>query len=93
MFEDSVEEGVLRHVDLDVVKARLMRLNREKWWLAASEMPKLRTYNELYDEQDDRGIAYTQLTHRQRSLVVKLKIGILSLGIETGRFTDVPLKN
>ena len=56
-------------------------------------MPKLRTYIELYDEHDHRGLVYTHLTRRQRSLVVEFKIGIMSLSIEKGRFTNVPLEN
>ena len=83
----------LSHVDLDVVKARLYKLCREKWWVSASDMPKLRTFVELYDEQDHMGIVYTNLTRRQRSLVVKLKIGILPLGIEVGRFNDKPIEH
>ena len=61
------------HVDLDVVKSRLMKIKREKWWVDVAEMPKLRTYVELYDVQDDKGIVYTHLTRRQRCLVVKVK--------------------
>ncbi len=38
------------------------------------------------------GIVYTNLTRRQRSLVIKLKIGILPLGLEVGRFTDKPIE-
>ena len=39
------------------------------------------------------GIVYTNLTRRQRSLFVKLKIDILPLGIEVGRFTDKPIEH
>ena len=87
------EEFVLKHVDIDMVKNKLLKSCREKWWVAASEMPKLRTFMELYNDQDHRGLVYTHLTRRQRSLVVKFKIGIMSLSIEKGRFTNVPLEN
>ena len=36
---------------------------------------------------------YAHLTRRQRSLVAKLKMGILPLGIETGRFKNTPIEN
>ncbi len=80
------------HVDLDVVKSRLLKICRDKCWTASLDMTKLRTYRELFDEQDHMGIVYTNLTRRQRSLVVKLKIGILPLGVEIGRFTNKPLE-
>ena len=66
----------LSHIDLDVLTARLKRLNREKWMNQANAMPKLRTFVELFDECDYKGLVYTGLTRRQRSMVTKLKIGI-----------------
>ena len=88
MLNDNHE---LVHVDL-VVKARLIRLNREKWWASVADMPKLRTFKVLYDDQDYKGLVYANLTRRQRSIMAKFKLGILPLGIEVGRFTDVPLE-
>ncbi len=70
-----------------------MRINREKWWTSAIDMPKLRTFQEIYNEQNYKGIVYSRLSRRQRSLVVKFKTGILPLGIETGRFNDTPIEN
>ncbi len=93
MLDESEESHDLKHVDTDVLSTRLMKLNRELWWLGAVDMPKLRTFKEIYDEQDHRGIVYSKLTRRQRSLVTKFKNGILPLGLEVGRFTDVPLEN
>ncbi len=94
MLDDNVQEGecILSHVDLDVVSSRLMRINREKWWTAAADMTKLRTFREVYDEQDHMGVVYTNLTQRQKSLIVRLKIGILPLGLEVGHFTDKPIE-
>ena len=89
MYEGTTH---LSHIDLDVLTARLKRLNREKWMKSACAMPKLRTFVDIYDECDHRGLVYANLTRRQRSMVTKLKIGILPLAIETGRFLDVPLE-
>ncbi len=89
MLEDT---NHLSHIDLDVLSARLKRLNREKWMKSASLLPKLRTFVELFDERDHKGLVYANLTRKQRSMVTKLKIGIMPLAIETGRFTDVPLE-
>ena len=90
--EDIIQHPVLKHVDLDALQAGLLRLDRERWWTAAADMPKLRTYIELYEDHDDRGLVYTHLTRRQRSLVAKLKMGILPLGLEVGRFKNVPIE-
>ncbi len=87
------EDDDFKHVDLDCINSRLMKLDRERWWLAQDDLTKLHTFREVYDEQDHRGIVYANLSHRQRSLVVKLKVGILPLGLEIGRHTDVPLEN
>ena len=57
------------------------------------DMPKLRTFQEIYDEHDHMGIVYANLSRRQRSLVVEFKVGMLPLGIEVGRFTDTPIEN
>ena len=59
----------------------------------AEKQTKLRTFIEIFDKLDYKGIAYTGLSRRQRSLVIKFKIGIMPLSIETGRYTDVPLEN
>ncbi len=94
MLDDTLarEEEKMCHVDLDVVKSRLLKICREKCWTSSLDMAKLCTYRELFDEQDHMIIVYTNLTRRQRSLVVKLKIGILPLGVEVGRFTNKPLE-
>ena len=82
----------LSHIDLDVLAARLKRLNREKWLTSAVAMPKLRTFVEIFDESDHKGLVYANLTRKQRSVITKVKIGILPLALEVGRFTDVPLE-
>ena len=95
MLEDCMEDDIcmLKYVDLDVLKSRLMKLNREKWWLSTADMPKLRTFRVIYNEQDHMGIVYTNLTRRQRSLLVKFKTGILPLGLEVGRFVNKPIEH
>ena len=48
----------LSHIDLDVLAARLKQLNREKWWKSAGQIPKLRTFLELFDECDRKELVY-----------------------------------
>ena len=47
---------------------------------------------EIFDEYDHKGLVYANLSRKQRSVITKVKIGILPLALEVGRFTDVPLE-
>ena len=46
-FEDY---NNLVHVDLDEVKSRHVKLDRERWRLSVAQMPKLHTFMEVYDD-------------------------------------------
>ena len=80
------------HVDLDACHSRLKRLNRQRWLLEASTKPKLRTFLEINDENEMRSLVKCNLPRNQRSLLSKLKMGVLPLQIELGRWKDVPLE-
>ncbi len=75
--------------DLDVAEARLKRVNRDKWWLECHGMPKLRTYIRIHDGTDIQSIVKKNLSRKHRSQITKLKCGVLPIGIEVGRWTDV----
>ncbi len=79
-------------VDLDALKTRLLKMNRIKWRLEAADKTKLRTFMEVYDENSPRNIVEANLPRSQRSLVSKLKVGVLPLAIEVGRWKDTPLE-
>ena len=81
--------GLERLYDLDVAEARLKRNNRDKWWLDAHTKPKLRTYVEVHDRSNVQTIVKRNLSRSHRSLITKLKCGVLPLAIEMGRFKDV----
>ena len=76
--------------DLDVAEARLKRINRDKWWLECSNMSKLRTYIRIHDRSETQAIVKKNLSRKHRSQISKLKCGVLPIGIEVGRWTDVP---
>ncbi len=78
-------------IDLDAVASALLRLNKQKWLVEATTKSKLRTFLEIYDEEDARAIIQSNLNRSQRSILAKLKIGILLLKIESGRWKDTPL--
>ena len=91
----NMEECIPLHVhcDLDVLEARLHRLSREKWWVESSSMPKLRTFIEVHDITESKALVLKNLTRNHRSLISKLKCGVLPLGIEIGRHKDVALED
>ncbi len=80
-------------VDLDVLGSRLLRLDRQKWLLEANTKTKLRTFLEIYNANDPKALISTFLTRSQRSLLSKLKLGILPLEIESGRWKDDALED
>ena len=80
-------------VDLDVLHSRLLHINRNKWLLEAYTKTKLRTYLEIYNNEDPKALISTFLTRSQHSLLSKLKLGILPLEIECGRWKDDPIEN
>ncbi len=79
-------------VDLDALTSRLLRLNRTKWLLEAQTKTKLRTFLEVYDDNNPRSIINANLSRGQRSVLSKFKLGVLPLAIETGRWKDIPLE-
>ena len=81
------------HCDLDVLEARLHRLNRERWWVESTSMPKLRTFVQIHDETESKVLVLKNLKRNQRSLISKLKCCVLPIGIEIGRHKDVALED
>ena len=79
-------------IDLDILKARLLKLNRQRWRLESYEKSKLRTFVDICDHEKPRVIIEANLPRNHRSLVTKLKIGTLPLKLETGRWKDTPLE-
>ena len=60
--------------DLDVLQTRLHRLNRDKWWVEASSIPKLRTFIEIHDITESKVLVLKNFKRTQRSLLAKLKM-------------------
>ena len=81
------------HCDLDVLEAMLHRINRDKWWVESAAMPKLRTFIHIHDAAESKVLVLKNLKRNHRSLIAKLKCGVLPLGIEIGRHKDVALED
>ena len=79
-------------VDLDAARVRMLRLNKNIWRLEATTKTKLRTFLEVHDDSKNaKIIVNSNLSRAQRSLTSKIKLGILPLQIEVGRWKDDPL--
>ena len=61
-------------IDLDVLKARLIRTEIQKWRTEISEKSRLRTYVEIYDEIEPCSLVRSNITRNQRSILGKLKL-------------------
>ena len=89
-IDNDLEDDVI--VDLDVLRARLLRSNKTSWLLEAHSQTKLRTFVQIYNELEPKAIIQANLPCNHRSLLSKLKLGVLPLAIETGRWKDTPLE-
>ena len=78
--------------DLSELERKLLTLNEQRWLLGAHLKSKLQTYIQLYDRDTARDIVTSNLSRPIRSIVTKLKIGVLPLHPETGRWKDTPLE-
>ena len=80
------EIGTDDTVCLDLVKNNLLQICRKRWAVEACGKSKLRTFIKIHDFSTHRVLLEANLSRRNRSLVTKLKSGVLSLRVETGRF-------
>ena len=79
-------------IDLDALRQQYLILNRQKWLLEAADKTKLRTFLEVYDPENPRAIVESLLPRNHRSLLSKIKTGVLPLHLETGRWKDKPIE-
>ena len=78
--------------DLDVLQAWMKVLNRDKWWLEAGTKTKLRTFIQVFDRKDPRGLIKCNLSRNHCSLISHLKCRVLPLKLEVGRFNNTKIE-
>ncbi len=78
-----------RKFDLDVLESRLRYLNRQKLWQEAHTMDKLVTFVKVHDIDNTKQVAKLNLPRRNRSMIIKLKCGVLPIAVEIGRFKNI----
>ena len=75
--------------DIDPVRRKLIVKNRQEWRNAAENMSKLCTYIKIRDFSEIGQLVQSNLKRNHRCLVSRLLCGILPLGVETGRYTNI----
>ena len=76
--------------DIDIVKLKINDLAREAWEQEIVTKPKLRTYRTFKATFTTENYVIKNISRRKRSLLCQLRIGIVPLRIETGRFRNLP---
>ncbi len=89
-YSDMTPECEQDYVDIDALTSRLKVLNRNIWLVNAQAMTKLEVFMEVLDRDMQQVLVKSNLGRCQRSLVMKVKCGVLPLIVETGRFKNVP---
>ena len=89
----SEEFEELKMCNLETVKERTYKAFEEKWKLNVDSQLKLRTYK-LFKTQFKTETYVTQnLDRNERSYLAQLRLGILPIRIETGRYTREKLED
>lgn len=79
--------------NLSVVRSKLQNLFEEKWKHNIHSQLKLRTYKMFKDKFETENYIMINLERNERSLLAQLRLGILPLRIETGRFIRENVEN
>ncbi len=89
-YADVLPENENDYVDIDALSSHLKVLNRNKWFVNAQTKSKLEVFLEVVDRDNQQVVVRSNLSRRRRSLVTKIKCGVLPLIVETGRFKNTP---
>lgn len=79
-------------VSTNLVWARLHDIECTQWKNSLSSFPKLRTYVNFKNEYSVEPYVQNIMNKKYRSVLAKLRCGILPLAIETGRWKSTPLE-
>jgi hypothetical protein len=77
---------------ISIAKELLVKIMSEAWLNQIQYKPKLRTYITFKDTFSSEGYLEKCIPKYRRALFTKLRLGVLPLEIETGRYHDKPLE-
>ena len=76
-------------ININEYKNRLQINAKTQWLDELHSKPKLRTYMTFKDNINTENYVKSFMSRRRRSLLAQLRLGVLPLHIETGRFKNV----
>lgn len=80
-------------VNLEACKAKMQSKQKHSWKHVIETKPKLRFYKMFKDELDVESYLVMNLSSSERSILANIRLGILPLNVETGRFSNIQLEN
>lgn len=90
---DPANYDQLNTVDLNIVSQKCFDYDQVLWRERSLSKAKLRTYNSFKEYLCTEKYVKSNLNRKERSLIAQLRLGILPLKLETGRFEKLPLEN
>ena len=90
-FPDNSNLQTFSPMNLTLAKARMIYRFDTKWKENICNKVKLRTYMKFKENTGPDCYLFQHLPKNQRSIIAQLRIGILPLRVETGRFLNEPL--
>jgi hypothetical protein len=80
-------------VNLDECKTRLQQKQQASWQTAIQQKPKLRFYVLFKNSLEPEKYVSLNLSRYERSVLAQIRLGILKIHVETGRFTNTKLED
>ena len=77
---------------LEIATDKCFKIMKSEWSCKKEIKPKLRTYNLFKHNMCLEKYLSHNLTPGERSVITKLRLGVLPLAIETGRYINTPLE-
>ena len=87
------EFETLEAININGARNLLTQKRNEKWKTDILSKPKLRTYVTFKSVLQTEEYLRNNISRHKRSLLAQLRLGILPLEIEVGRFRNIPVEN
>jgi hypothetical protein len=78
--------------DLNIINNKILQLEQDKWKQGIKSKPKLRFYCKFKEEKKIEQYVCMHLSPRERSYLCQLRLGILPINIEIGRYRSLPIE-
>ena len=92
MWNSTVEnmDAYIAERDSVAIKHKLNNADNQEWKSKLLYKPKLRTYAKCKEDKCVENYVVVNLTSKERSMLAQLRMGVLPLNLETGRYRNIP---